>query len=260
MSGSTARPRPARGKVGASTSRSKGSREQQGNELLEWIKSFGIAVLLFFVIRTFLIQAFTIPSGSMETTLRIGDYLMANNAIFGAQIPFTNVRVPAFRDPDFGDVVVFRPSYNDPIIDVVKRVIGEPGDTIQMVERVVFRNGEQLDEPYVEPNFLPDEPIDRFGMGGYQWHLGALPEGTNAQSYNPSRDSWGPLVVPEGHYLLLGDNRDQSLDSRYMGFIPREVIRGKALFIYYSIDPFINRPFPRFLTAVRWDRLGMIIR
>lgn len=212
------------------------------------------------MIRTFLIQAFTIPSGSMETTLRIGDYLMANNAIFGAQIPFTNIRVPAFRDPDFGDVVVFRPTYNDPVIDVVKRVIGEPGDTIQMVERVVFRNGEQLDEPYVEPNYLPDEPIDRFGMGGYQWHLEALPEGTSPQTYSPSRDSWGPLVVPAGHYLLLGDNRDQSLDSRYMGFIPREVIRGKALFIYYSIDPFINRPFPRFLTAVRWDRLGMIIR
>lgn len=260
MSGSTARPRPTRGKAGASTSRSERSGEKQANELLEWIKSFGIAVLLFFVIRTFLIQAFTIPSGSMETTLRIGDYLMANNAIFGAQIPFTNIRVPAFRDPDFGDVVVFRPTYNDPVIDVVKRVIGEPGDTIQMVERVVFRNGEQLDEPYVEPNYLPDEPIDRFGMGGYQWHLEALPEGTNQQTYNPSRDSWGPLVVPEGHYLLLGDNRDQSLDSRYMGFIPREVIRGKALFIYYSIDPFINRPFPRFLTAVRWDRLGMIIR
>src|SRR5262245_23206026 len=91
------------------------------NELVEWIKSLAIAVLLFFVIRTFLIQAFTIPSESMEHTLRVGDYLMANNAIFGAQIPFTNIRVPAFREPEFGDIVVFRPTYNNPVIDVVKR-------------------------------------------------------------------------------------------------------------------------------------------
>jgi signal peptidase I len=238
-----------------SADRSKGE-----SETLEWIKSFGIAVLLFFVIRTFLIQAFTIPSGSMENTLRIGDYLMANNAIFGAHIPFTDVRVPAFRDPEFGDIVVFRPTYNDPVIDVVKRVIGLPGDTVQMVDRVVYRNGEALDEPYLEANYLPDEQMERFGLGGYQWHLDAMPEGADLQNYTPTRDNWGPLVVPPTHYLLLGDNRDQSLDSRFMGFIPREVIRGKALFIYYSIDPLVDRPFPRFLTAVRWNRIGTINR
>jgi signal peptidase I len=230
------------------------------NDALEWIKSFAIAVLLFFLIRTFLIQAFTIPSGSMEETLKVGDYLMANNAIYGAHIPFTNLRVPAFRDPEFGDIVVFRPTYNDPVIDVVKRVIGEPGDTVQMVERVVYRNGQQLEEPYVEPNYLPDEQLQRFGPAGYQWHLQALPEDLDPQRYAPTRDSWGPLVVPEGSYMLLGDNRDESLDSRFMGFVPREVIRGKALFIYYSIDPYISRPPPRVLTAVRWDRIGMMIR
>lgn len=230
------------------------------SETLEWVKSFGIAVLLFFVIRTFLIQAFTIPSGSMENTLLIGDYLMANNAIYGAHVPFTDLRVPAFRDPRLGDIVVFRPTYNDPIIDVVKRVVGVPGDTIQMVDRTLYRNGERLDEPYVEPNYTPDEPMERFGMGGYQWHFDALAPGTNPETYAPTRDSWGPLVVPAEHYMLLGDNRDQSLDSRFMGFIPREVIRGKALFIYYSINPFVDRPFPRFLTAVRWDRIGSIIR
>jgi signal peptidase I len=236
------------------------SEVRKHNEALEWVKSFAIAVLLFFLIRTFLIQAFTIPSGSMENTLRIGDYLMANNAIFGAQIPFTGIRVPAFREPKFGDVVVFRPAYNDPIIDVVKRVIGEPGDTIRMVDRVVYRNGEPLTEPYVEPNYTSDKPLQRFGPEGYQWHLGALPEGVETETYAPTRDNWGPLVVPAGHYLLLGDNRDESLDSRFMGFIPRDVIRGKALFIYYSIDPFSDRPGPRVVTGVRWDRLGQLIR
>jgi signal peptidase I len=262
VSGSTANRGDGRGVARRERPSARRNREvdRSDNDLFEWIKSFGIAVLLFFVIRTFLVQAFTIPSGSMENTLRIGDYLMANNAIYGAHIPLTNLRVPAFREPRFGDVVVFRPTYNDPVIDVVKRVIGEPGDTIEMVQRVVYRNGVALVEPYVEPHYLPDEPIQRFGLGGYQWHLQALPDHVDAASYAPTRDSWGPLIVPVANYLLLGDNRDQSLDSRYMGFVPREVVRGKALFIYYSIDPFANRPFPRFLTAVRWERIFMMIR
>jgi len=227
---------------------------------LEWLKSGVIALVLFLVIRTFLVQAFTIPSGSMENTLRIGDYLMANNAIFGARVPLTDLRIPAFREPQHGDVVVFRPAYNDPIIDVVKRVIGEPGDTIRMVDRVVYRNGERLNEPYVEPVYRPDEPLPRFGPAGYGWHLEALPEGVDPEGYQPTRDSWGPLVVPEEHFLLLGDNRDESLDSRYMGFIPRDVIKGKAMFIYFSVDKELDRPFPQFLTAARWGRVGHVIR
>lgn len=235
-------------------------RPTSGNEFLEWGKSLAIAVVLFLVIRTFLVQAYTIPSGSMEDTLLVGDYLMANNAIYGAQIPFTNVRVPAIRDPQFGDVVVFRPAYNDPVIDVVKRVVGEPGDTVQMIDRVLHRNSVALEEPYVEPNYLPDEPLPRSGFAGYQWHFEHLPANVSADSYHPTRDSWGPLVIPEGEYMLLGDNRDQSLDSRYVGFIPRDVIRGKAMFIYFSVDRVANRPFPRILTAARWDRIGQVIR
>lgn len=239
------------------TARRQAARPKEGP--LEWIRSFAIAILLFLVIRTFLIQAFTIPSGSMEDTLQVGDYLMANNAIFGAHIPLTSVRVPAFREPRNGDIVVFRPIYNDPVIDVVKRVVAAPGDTIQMIDRVVQRNGVVLEEPYLEANYLPDEPMQRFGMGGYEWHLAALPAGVDLASYAPTRDSWGPLVVPEQNFFLLGDNRDQSLDSRYMGFVPREVIRGKAMFIYFSYDRYSTRPFPRFITAARWNRVGRII-
>lgn len=234
------------------------------NEAWEWIKSLAIAFVLFLVIRTFLVQAYTIPSSSMENTLLIGDYLMANNAIYGARIPFTELRMPAFREPEHGDVVVFRPEYNEPVIDVVKRVIGMPGDTIQMVERVVYRNGQALNEPYLEPHYTPDVPMERSGPLGanccYAWHLDHLPAGVDRDGYHPTRDNWGPLVVPAGHYILLGDNRDQSLDSRYAGFIPREVIRGRAMFIYYSIDPAADRPFPRLLTAARWGRIGQVIR
>ena len=230
------------------------------NETWEWIKSGLVALILFLVIRTFLVQAYTIPSGSMENTLLIGDYLMSNNAIFGARVPLTQLHIPAFREPQHGDIVVFRPLYNDPVIDVVKRVIGEPGDTLQMIDRVVYRNGKRLDEPYVEPNYVPDQPMQRFGQGGYEWHFSALLPSVDRASYHPTRDNWGPLVVTPRHYMLLGDNRDESLDSRFMGFISRDVIRGKAMFIYYSIDKEVDRPFPRFLTAARWGRLGHPIR
>ena len=251
--------RPKRG-AGKATGRSTRSPQRSRNEGWEWIKSLAIAIVLFLVIRTFLVQAYTIPSGSMEETLLIGDYLMANNAIYGARVPFTNVRTPAFREPQHGDIVVFRPEYNNPVIDVVKRVIGEPGDTIRMIDRTVYRNGEPLDERYTDPNYRPDEPLEFTGPSGYRWHLDALPAGVDREAYRPTRDSWGPLIVPEGHYMLLGDNRDESLDSRYMGFVPRDVIRGKAMFIYYSVDQVADRPFPRFLTGARWGRIGKLLQ
>lgn len=256
----------AQSRAGGARARRPAAAEKkpQRNEAWEWIKSLLIAGALFLVIRTFLIQAYTIPSSSMETTLLIGDYLMANNAIYGAQVPFTGLRMPAFREPGNNDIVVFRPEYNDPVIDVVKRIVGSPGDTLYMVERVLHRNGAALDEPYLEPTYGPDVPIERAGFLGanccYVWHLNHLPAGVDRDEYEPTRDNWGPLVIPEGHFMLLGDNRDQSLDSRYAGFIPREVIRGKAMFIYYSIDPDPARPFPRLLTAARWGRIGHVIR
>lgn len=257
MKGSAARNpgRTSEARVATARVRADGADAERADEgWLEWVKSLVMAVLLFLVIRTFLVQAFTIPSGSMEDTLLVGDYLMANNAVFGATVPFTDIRVPAFRDPQHGDVVVFRPEYNQPVIDVVKRVIGEPGDTVQMMDRVVYRNGEALEEPYVDQIYGPDQPLTRFGPGGYAWHLEAGTDELHPETYAPTRDSWGPLVVPEGSYLLLGDNRDQSLDSRYMGFIPREVIRGKAMFIYFSKYPDAG------VSAIRWARIGDVIR
>ena len=256
MKGSAVRqPRP----VTAQPAKATTVEEPRRNEFVEWIKSLGIAVALFLVIRTFLIQAYTIPSGSMEETLLIGDYLMANNAIYGARVPFTDFHIPAIREPRHGDIVVFRPDYNDPVIDVVKRLVGEPGDTIQMIDRVVYRNGEALEESYLEPTYLPDEPLHVGGVP-VSWHSRFLPSSVDASDYRPTRDNWGPLIVPEHQYMLLGDNRDQSLDSRYMGFIPREVIRGKAMFIYFSVNKEIFSPFPRFITAARWNRIGDVIR
>jgi signal peptidase I len=229
---------------------------QEKNETMEWVKSIAIAILLFLVIRTFVVTAYSIPSESMESTLLVGDYLMANNAIFGATLPFTGVRLPAVRDPRRSEIVVFRPEYNQPVIDVVKRVVAVPGDTIEMRDRVVYINGARADEPYLHPPVAPDQPLNRLGMEGYQWHLAHLANGTDPNTYAPTRNTWGPLVVPPESYFMMGDNRDQSLDSRYVGFIPRDVIRGKPLFVYFSYDRLADRPSPRPLTAARWGRIG----
>ncbi|HEX2205646.1 MAG TPA: signal peptidase I [Longimicrobium sp.] len=230
------------------------------SEAVEWVKSIAIAVALFLVIRTFLITAYSIPSNSMENTLLIGDFLMANNAVFGAEVPFTGVRLPAFRDPKHGEIVVFRPTYNDPIQDVVKRVIGLPGDTLWSKDGAVFRNGKKLDEPYAQFLGVPDDPVTLQNPESLQLHKAALAPGVDPRAYTATRNNWGPLVVPAGHYFMMGDNRDMSLDSRFMGFIPREVIRGKPLFIYFSYDRERDAPFPRFLTAARWGRIGTGIR
>ncbi len=238
---------------------------------MEWVKSLGGAILLFFVIRTFMVTAYSIPSESMENSLLVGDYLMANNALFGATLPFTDVKLPSLRDPRQGEIVVFRPEYNQPRIDVVKRVIGVPGDTLRMEEGVLYRDGERVDEPYASYEQGFDAPIASGGaqlmdptvrteLYGAQNHHPLLVSSVDPAAYNPTRNTWGPLVVPEGHYWLMGDNRDQSLDSRFMGPVPRRVIRGKPLFIYFSYDKRSARPFPRPITAARWGRIGDVVR
>ena len=250
---------------------SKAAPKPARNETLEWFKSIGSAVLIFLVIRTFLIQGYYIPSESMEPTLLVKDYLMANTTIFGAEVPLVGVRFPAVRDPRAGEIVVFRPTYNNPVMDVVKRVIGLPGDTLEGRDGMVYRNGGKLDEPYVQSLGLPESYIPYDGSQGspdpqviperfgYRNHIPALLPSVDRATYNPTRHDWGPLVVPAGHYWLMGDNRDASLDSRFMGFIPRDQIRGKPLFIYYSFDPTSGTWASR-LTAIRWSRIGRPIR
>lgn len=259
-----------RGSRGRKSSRKGDKAAPDAGGPLEGLKSILIAVLLFFVIRTFIVTAYSIPSESMEETLLVGDYLMANNALFGATLPFTDIKLPALRDPRRGEIVVFRPAYNEPQIDVVKRVVGVPGDTLQMTDGVLFRNGDRVNERYAHYDEAYDTPIPLEGFGlvdptvvpeayGAKNHLPLLLPSVDGQDYRPTRNNWGPLVVPAGHYWLMGDNRDQSLDSRYMGPIPRRTIRGKPLFIYYSFDKQAGAPFPAFITAARWRRIGTAI-
>jgi signal peptidase I len=217
----------------------------------EWSKSLVMAFALFLLIRTFVVEAFRIPTASMERTILVGDFLLVNKAAYGAQVPGTHVRLPAFTDPEWGDVVVFIPPH-DPQRHYVKRLLGLPGDTLAMRDKVLFRNGQMVAEPYVQHGNQPDVHAPAMN-----WQL-EYAVGRRGRRWRPTRDNWGPLVVPEDRYFVLGDNRDDSEDSRYWGFVPGENLQGKPLFVYYSFDPTLVRRAP-WLTGIRWDRIGGII-
>jgi signal peptidase I len=211
------------------------------------IRSLAAAVVLFAVLRLSVVQVYGIRSGSMQNTLRVGDYVVANNTLFGAQIPFTSRRTPAMRQPRAGEVVVYRPAGYSPVQDHIKRIIGAPGDTVQMVRGTVYRNGRALPEPYAEPATEPDVPLPAEGPYNFQWQLGALPQSVDRAGYAPTRDGWGPLIVPADHFLMLGDDRDNSVDTRHTGFIRRGEIRGKVLVVHWSSGA----------DGIHWGRIGI---
>ncbi len=215
----------------------------------EWVKSLVIAFALFLVIRTFVIEAFRIPTASMENTLLVGDFLLVNKAAYGAQVPGTHLRLPALGDPELGDVVVFTPPH-EPDKNYVKRLVGMPGDTLEMRDKVLFRNGEPIREIYARHG----DPLDVHSPG-MRWQMDYLMSPAERLDYRPTRDNWGPLVVPAERFFVLGDNRDDSEDSRYWGFVSAADIKGKPLFVYYSFNPRTLRQVP-WLTEIRWDRIG----
>jgi signal peptidase I len=223
---------------------------------LEWTKSIGFAVVVYLVLRIFLFQAFRIPSPSMERTLLVGDWLFVNKAIYGATIPFTGWQTPSFREPAHGDIVVFI-SVETPDLDVVKRVIGLAGDTLEMRGHTIYRNGVAVEEPNARYDSATTPDAREMRAKIRDWQLGHLARDT--AGYWPDRDHWGPIVVPHDSMFVMGDNRDQSWDGRYWGFLPRTNIRGTPLFIYYSYDPATYKPLP-FLTNIRWGRIFHVPR
>ena len=219
--------------------------------LWEWTKSIVVALIVWFFLRTFLVEAFRIPSGSMENTLLIGDFLFVNKALYGAEIPLIHTRLPAVREPRHNDVLVFDSVEDD--IKVVKRLIGMPGDTLAMENGQLIRNGQRIDEPYAvhsDPT-RSEQPVRREQMRAWQVKHYV---GRDSSSYRPDLQTWGPIVVPADSFFMMGDNRDSSYDGRYWGFLPRKNVRGRPLVIYYSYDKDSWRALP-FLTAARWNRV-----
>ena len=232
----------------------------------EWVKSLGLAFILFLIIRTFLVQAFKIPTGSMENTLLIGDFLLVNKLAYGAttprKVPFLDVELPNFRLPGYdtpnrGDIIVFEYPL-DRSLDFVKRCVAVSGDTVEMRDKVLYINNIPQDEPYVQhtdPHIYRSSDSGWRDTGRFSWQYAYLTEEKKKElngRYYPTRDNFGPLVVPEGKYFCLGDNRDASLDSRFWGFVDRELIKGRPMILYFSWDH--KHWLPRFY------RIGHIIQ
>ncbi len=226
----------------------------------EWVELVVTVLVMVFFIRLAVVEAFRIPTGSMEDTLLVGDFLLVNKFVYGVRspdwigIPFTtvgffipNFRLPAFSEPVAGDIVVFRYPL-DPNLSYIKRCVATPGQTVEIREKNLYVDGELVDFPqhskfasdiiypagYVEGAIVPRDMTQR------------------------NRDNFGPLTVPEGYYFVLGDNRDNSADSRYWGFLERDLIIGKALVIYFSWND--RQPLNRLNKRIRWERIGQLIK
>jgi signal peptidase I len=213
----------------------------------DWAKSMLGGLLLFLVIRTFAIQTFTIISGSMEGTFLVGDFVVVSK-VYGETLPLTHARIPGLRNPRRGDVVVFRSNHDDPPLPLVKRLVGLPGDTLAMRAGTLFVNGAALTEPYTK-HVHPAE--DSMVDANLLWQRAYLTRATDSNEYYPSRENWGPLVVPTERYFMMGDNRDRSNDSRYWGFVKPNEIIGRAELIYFSKEKG---------AGIRWSRIGRRIR
>lgn len=188
----------------------------------EYSEALVVAIILAIIIRAVLIQAFKIPSGSMEPTLLIGDHILVNKLVYGVRIPFTNKRFPNLFEPEKTDVIVFVYP-EDRTKDFIKRVVAVGGDTIEIKNKKVFINGKESITPGARFNSNVIMPGD----------------------LNP-RDNMQPVKVPDGFLFVMGDNRDFSHDSRFWGFVPLEDVKGKAFLIYYSAQD---------TAKIRWDRI-----
>ena len=223
----------------------------------DWVETIVTVGLMVFVIRVTVVEAFRIPTGSMEDTLLVGDFLLVNKFTYGIRtpdwigIPFTEIgfdipftRLPSLEDPEPGDIIVFRYPRN-PRINYIKRCIAVGGQTVEVRDKKI----------YVDGKLFPD----RSGMKYDTSHI--IPKGLHERGIYPenggNRDNYGPIQVPEGYYFMMGDNRDNSLDSRYWGFLPQENIVGKAYRIYFSWDKTV--PLYRFFNKIRWSRIAWLI-
>jgi signal peptidase I len=220
--------------------------------LREYFESIVIAVILALFIRTFVVQAFKIPTGSMEENLLIGDHLLVNKFVFGpSQTAIERTLLPVGTIKR-RDIIVFKYP-EEPDRDFIKRVIGLPGETVEVREKKVYINGTALDEPYVHFLAPPSGPSEFHEVTSFD-----------------VRERYGPVTVPPNHYFVMGDNRDNSQDSRYWGFLPRELVKGKSLVIYWSYQAEredyqdesagatvkgLVSVFAHFFTRTRWDRM-----
>ncbi len=231
-------------------------------------KSIAGALAIFLFLRTFLIEAYRIPSGSMIPSLLVGDWLFVNKLVYGPHVPFTDTNLPGYREPQRGDVVVFVSPYQpdeaargaDPTPTLVKRVVAAPGDTVHMRKGELDLNGIAQRQGFGTQGY--SEAVANSVDPLFDWQNAvALRSSRFGPAPNqPTHDDWGPIVVPPRRLFMMGDSRYNSKDSRYWGFVPRENVRGRPLFVYYSYNADdSDRPLP-WLTDIRWTRIGHWIK
>jgi signal peptidase I len=225
-----------------------------GHTLWEYTKSLGIALLLAVVMKTSIVEAYKIPSGSMEDTLLVGDFLLANKFLYGSRLPFTDIRLPAIRDPEPGDVVIFR-FPRDPSVNYIKRCVAIGGQTVEIRNKQLFIDGDAVDLPETA-KFTSGNRVEPAGRS--------------------TRDNFGPFKVPEDAFFMMGDNRDNSYDSRFWGTVSRDLIQGKAMIIHWSWADDDGAPdwswgaplsmahaffynSTHFFERVRWERFAHLI-
>jgi signal peptidase I len=197
----------------------------------EYIEPIIIAVLIALFIRTFIIQAFKIPSSSMEPTLQVGDYILVSKFIYGIKIPFTDIKLFPLSKPKRGDIVVFIYP-KDRSKDFIKRVIGTEGEKVEILRNKIYVNDRLIDDPW-----------------------GHYDEKSDWLKYYQSKERYGPEMVPKDSIFVLGDNRDNSQDSRFWGYVHVKEVKGKAFIVYFSWDWSAQN----LLNKVRWTRLGKLI-
>jgi signal peptidase I len=197
----------------------------------EYLEPIFIAIVIALFIRTFIVQAFKIPSSSMEPTLQVGDHLLVSKFIYGIKVPFVDGKYFQFRKPQRGDIIVFIYP-KDRSKDFIKRVIGTEGEKVEVVHNNIYINDKLIDDPW-----------------------GHYDERSQSTKYLQPMEKFGPVIVPQGSLFVLGDNRDNSQDSRYWGYVNVNEVKGKAFIIYFSWDRYAQNLFGK----IRWMRFGKLI-
>jgi signal peptidase I len=223
----------------------------------EYLEAFLFAlVLVIFVIKPFIVEGYEVPTGSMEETILVGERLLAAKFFYGVRVPFTDRWLYSWQDPQRGEVVVFK--YPIDGRNFIKRCIGLPGDTVVIKHKQVYVNRIPLDEPYIvhsDINELPGYNPERVDREAFQ-------ETWEERKFLNSafvRDNFGPIIVPKGCFFMMGDNRDNSADSRFWGSVPRSHLRGRALFIYWSWDQTAPHPIWQIWHKIRWGRFLQVL-
>ena len=267
--------RTTAGQKKGSVAQVRGVKRPRSGSTWESFKSLALLVAIFLAVRAFVVEAYRIPSPSMVPSLLVGDWLFVNKFIYGPTIPFTNnpirIRIPGtslrlYRDPRRGDIVVFQSPRQldqpeDPTPTLVKRVVGIPGDTLHMRRGLLHVNGIPQRQGYGASLETPtqEERESYHPLFDWQHAFEVKRSRFGAPPTRPTHDDWGPLVVPAGHYMMLGDNRYKSKDSRYWGLVPRVNVRGQPIFVYYSYEPECGSGVCP-LTDIRWSRIGHLIK